>query len=96
MSTELPYKCHLCDGSFSDRMQCLEHIRHAHAQEFALLLAKGAIDADATAADNTNTNAAPSQMASAHHNNSNETNALDDEIKDGKGKYPDYANRKVS
>uniref|UniRef100_T1GYH1 C2H2-type domain-containing protein n=1 Tax=Megaselia scalaris TaxID=36166 RepID=T1GYH1_MEGSC len=46
-SSDLPYKCHLCDNSFSERMHCLEHIKNAHAQEFALLLAKGAIDAEA-------------------------------------------------
>lgn len=74
-STDLPFKCHLCDGSFMERMQCLEHIRHLHTQDFALLMAKGAIEAD------------PEQHSIA--------SAEDEEKLEGRGKYPDYANRKV-
>ncbi|XP_055910190.1 zinc finger protein 236 [Eupeodes corollae] len=46
-SSELPFKCHLCDSSFAERFQCLDHIKIHHAQEFSLLLSKGAIDNDA-------------------------------------------------
>ncbi|GAB0089234.1 uncharacterized protein DMENIID0001_037470 [Sergentomyia squamirostris] len=49
ISSDLPFKCHLCDGSFPERVNCLEHIRNSHTQEFAQLLAKGAIEADAEA-----------------------------------------------
>ena len=45
---DLPFKCHLCDCSFSERMQCLEHIKHLHIQEFALLISKGAIEPEPT------------------------------------------------
>ncbi|XP_055844594.1 ras-responsive element-binding protein 1 [Episyrphus balteatus] len=46
-SSELPFKCHLCDSSFAERFQCLDHIKIHHAQEFSLLLSKGAIDNEA-------------------------------------------------
>lgn len=73
-SSDLPFKCHLCDGSFSERNACLEHIRNLHTQDFSLLMAKGAIEADAE-----------QQIASAE----------DEEKNENRGKYPDYANRKV-
>lgn len=76
-TSDLPYKCHLCDGSFADRFACLDHIKHFHAQEFALLLSKGAIDLEDDG-----------QAVSAEDDDKhNETGA--------RGKYPDYANRKV-
>uniref|UniRef100_A0A1B0C9B0 C2H2-type domain-containing protein n=2 Tax=Lutzomyia longipalpis TaxID=7200 RepID=A0A1B0C9B0_LUTLO len=49
ISSDLPFKCHLCDGSFPERVNCLEHIKNVHTQEFALLLSKGAIEAEAEA-----------------------------------------------
>lgn len=76
VSSDLPFKCHLCDGSFPDRITCLEHIKNYHPQEFALLLSKGAIEPDADG-----------QTVSAED---------DEKQQDGaRGKYPDYANRKV-
>lgn len=75
-SSDLPFKCHLCDGSFPDRIACLEHIKNYHPQEFALLLSKGAIEPDAD-----------SQTVSAEDD--------DKQQEGGRGKYPDYANRKV-
>lgn len=76
-NSDLPFKCHLCDGSFQDRYSCLDHIKSFHSQEFALLLSKGAIEPEEDA-----------QAISA-----------EDEEKQGengsRGKYPDYANRKV-
>lgn len=73
-SSDLPFKCHLCDNSFSERSGCLEHIRTVHITEFSLLLSKGALDADAE-----------QHIASAE----------DEEKNENRGKYPDYANRKV-
>ncbi|KAJ6634999.1 Ras-responsive element-binding protein 1, partial [Pseudolycoriella hygida] len=73
-SSDLPFKCHLCDGSFSERTACLDHIRNLHTQDFTLLMSKGAIEADAE-----------QQIASAE----------DEEKNENRGKYPDYANRKV-
>jgi uncharacterized C2H2 Zn-finger protein len=74
-NSDLPYKCHLCDGSFSDRLGCLEHIKISHTQEFQLLMTKVTLESEADV-----------QTASPD----------DEEGVDGKGKYPDYANRKVS
>lgn len=74
---DLPFKCHLCDGSFQDRFSCLDHIKVYHSQEFALLLSKGAIEPE----------------------EDGHTISAEDEEKHGdngnRGKYPDYANRKV-
>ncbi|GFR78995.1 Ras-related protein RIC1 [Elysia marginata] len=32
---ELPYRCHLCDMAFSTRVECLQHMEHAHRVEWA-------------------------------------------------------------
>lgn len=73
MSSDLPFKCHLCDGSFVDRVNCLEHIKGAHAQDFAVLITKVQLETE------DGVHASPD----------------DEEHADKKGKYPDYANRKV-
>ena len=44
--TETPFKCHLCDSGFSERQDCLDHIRDIHESEFQLLVTKGALDMD--------------------------------------------------
>ena len=72
MSSDLPFKCHLCDGSFADRVGCLEHIKSMHTQDFAVLMQKVQLESEE------NVNGSP-----------------DDDENDRKGKYPDYANRKV-
>lgn len=46
-SSDLPFKCHLCDNSFSERIHCLEHIKNNHSKQYDLLLDKGAIDTEA-------------------------------------------------
>lgn len=39
------FKCHHCDDRrFSDRRKCLKHLQIAHADEYKLLLSKGAVD----------------------------------------------------
>lgn len=76
-TSDLPFKCHLCDGSFQDRFSCLDHIKHFHAQEFALLLSKGAIDLEDDG-----------QAISAEDDDKHSEVGA-------RGKYPDYANRKV-
>ncbi|XP_046801391.1 zinc finger protein 236 [Lucilia cuprina] len=80
-SSELPYKCHLCESSFAERLQCLEHIKSLHAQEFALLLSKGAIENETDSAQMTSTEEDERQRST------------EDGAKGGK--YPDYSNRKV-
>jgi len=47
-TTDLPFKCHLCDKSFSERTACLDHIKNEHVQEFDLLISKGALDTEST------------------------------------------------
>ncbi|XP_004529684.1 uncharacterized protein LOC101459914 [Ceratitis capitata] len=49
LNADLPYKCHLCENSFAERYNCLEHIKKQHAPEFTLLLSKGAIVSEAEA-----------------------------------------------
>lgn len=43
-SVDLPFKCHLCDGSFGERQEGLDHIKGKHAAEFELLMSKNALD----------------------------------------------------
>ncbi|XP_075158942.1 zinc finger protein pebbled [Haematobia irritans] len=80
-SSELPYKCHLCESSFAERTQCLEHIKCFHAQEYELLLSKGAIESEA-------------EVAQINSNEEEERNRSQEDATKG-GKYPDYSNRKV-
>lgn len=74
-NSDLPFKCHLCEASFGERTQCLEHIKQSHEQEFNLIISKVNLESE-------------SEVHTASPD--------DDEGTDGKGKYPDYANRKVS
>lgn len=48
MSSDLPFKCHLCDGSFTDRVGCLEHIRSVHPTDFAILMQKVQLESEET------------------------------------------------
>jgi ras-responsive element-binding protein 1 len=73
VASDLPFKCHLCDGSFADRVGCLEHIKISHAQDFAILMAKVQLETEEGVQGSPD----------------------DDDHADKKGKYPDYANRKV-
>lgn len=75
ISSDMPFKCHLCDSSFPERLNCLDHIKVHHNPEYERLVANGSIEMDA--------NAIFSESAE------------DEKKSDGKGKYPDYANRKV-
>lgn len=50
-NSDLPFKCHLCEGSFADRQDALDHIRDRHASEYDLLMSKNALDANATTPD---------------------------------------------
>lgn len=47
-NSDLPFKCHLCDKSFSERQDALDHIKLKHASEYDLLMSKNALDASAT------------------------------------------------
>lgn len=83
-SSELPFKCHLCDGSFTDRQECLDHIRINHASEYEILLSKGALELNVATSPEDN------------HHPMDENHHVDGEnIEHIRGKFPDYANRKV-
>lgn len=79
LNADLPFKCHLCDGSFSDRQEALEHIRENHSTEFQLLVSKGALEAS----------------GSNEENICSEEGAGEESLEQLRGKFPDYANRKV-
>ncbi|XP_026272013.2 ras-responsive element-binding protein 1 isoform X1 [Frankliniella occidentalis] len=83
-SSELPFKCHLCDGSFTERQECLDHIRLNHSSEYDLLLSKGQLELNVSTSPEENNNA----MDENHH-------ADGENIEHIRGKFPDYANRKV-
>lgn len=50
-NSDLPFKCHLCEGSFSERQEALDHIKDKHSSEYDLLLSKNALDLNATTPD---------------------------------------------
>ncbi|XP_021695007.1 zinc finger protein 236 isoform X3 [Aedes aegypti] len=79
VNSDLPFKCHLCDSSFVDRVSCLEHIKLAHAHDFALLMNKVTLEAESEA---------PSASPDDDESGNNGEGCRG-------GKYPDYANRKV-
>lgn len=49
INSDLPFKCHLCDSSFVDRVSCLDHIKQAHVHDFALLMNKVTLEAESEA-----------------------------------------------
>lgn len=77
--SDLPFKCHLCEGSFSERQEALDHIRDNHCAEFQLLVSKGALETGAMTEDTQG----PEE-------------AGEESVETLRGKFPDYANRKVS
>ncbi|XP_062539492.1 ras-responsive element-binding protein 1 isoform X2 [Armigeres subalbatus] len=79
INSDLPFKCHLCDSSFTDRVSCLDHIKLVHAHDFALLMNKVTLEADSEAPS-----ASPDDDESGNNGEGGRG-----------GKYPDYANRKV-
>ncbi|RZC38419.1 ras-responsive element-binding protein 1, partial [Asbolus verrucosus] len=50
-NSDLPFKCHLCDGSFGERQDALDHIKDRHFSEYELLMSKNALDSNATTPD---------------------------------------------
>lgn len=78
--SDVPFKCHLCDCGFSDRQDCLEHIKVNHKRSYEMLVAKGALDMDIDTVEDQQ-QPPPSQ----HHSDGEEK----------RGRFPDYSNRKV-
>lgn len=52
-NSDLPFKCHLCDGSFSERQDALDHIKDRHASEYELLMSKNALENNASTTEET-------------------------------------------
>lgn len=77
-NADLPFKCHLCDGSYAERQEALDHIRDMHVSEYELLMNKGALEPN----------------TSGHEESHNPGQDQDDD-EQLRGKFPDYANRKV-
>ena len=44
-TTDSPYKCHICDDGFTDRLPAIQHIEVEHPEEFQSLTEKKAFDA---------------------------------------------------
>lgn len=91
-SADLPFKCHLCEGSYAERQEALEHIRESHPSEFELLMSKGALDSSSSTGteDNNNVRNTPTP----HPDDG--TAGGEESLEQLRGKFPDYANRKVS
>lgn len=53
-NSDLPFKCHLCERSFAERQDALDHIKQQHASEYDLLMSKNALDMNATTPDDIN------------------------------------------
>lgn len=47
-NSDLPFKCHLCEGSFSERQDALDHLKERHVAEYELLMSKNALDNSST------------------------------------------------
>merc|ERR1719266_873535 len=43
-TTDSPYKCHICDDGFTDRLSAIQHIEVEHPEEFQSLTEKKAFD----------------------------------------------------
>ncbi|CAG2053075.1 unnamed protein product [Timema podura] len=85
-SSELPFKCHLCEGSYAERQEALDHIREHHPTEFDLLVTKGALEVSTHEENNGN----------SHITSQEEGNGGEENLEQLRGKFPDYANRKPS
>lgn len=78
---DVPFKCYLCDSGFSERQDCLDHIKVHHKRSYDMLKAKGALDMASM-----NIDATEDQIALQNHPSDGE---------EKKGRFPDYSNRKV-
>ncbi|XP_011640258.1 ras-responsive element-binding protein 1 [Pogonomyrmex barbatus] len=79
---DVPFKCYLCDSGFSERQDCLDHIKINHKRSYEMLKAKGALEMASMNVDATE----DQMLASQQHPSDGE---------EKKGRFPDYSNRKV-
>lgn len=94
-SADLPFKCHLCEGSYAERQEALEHIRESHPSEFELLMSKGALDSSCSTGTEDNNVSSSSSGSVVPHPDDGHAGA-EESLEQLRGKFPDYANRKVS
>ncbi|PNF19289.1 hypothetical protein B7P43_G07506 [Cryptotermes secundus] len=90
-SADLPFKCHLCEGSYAERQEALDHIRESHPSEFELLMSKGALDSSSSTGIEDNNNVSSNMTQHPDDGNAGGEESLEHL----RGKFPDYANRKV-
>ena len=99
VGSENPFKCHLCDDGFPDRKEALEHLRSAHSKQFEGWLARGAFDvAPIDEAAMQPQNGLGGQQANPQASpceNGGAAAAEDGCFDQIRGKFPDYANRKI-
>jgi len=84
---ELPFKCHLCQGSFAKPNECVDHLRVHHEDEYEVLKSKGLLkgfDENAEQDD-----------AVDYAQDRDPQLAAGENLEQLRGKFPDYANRKV-
>ena len=94
-TSESPFKCHLCEEGYAERSDVLTHLQTTHADEFNVLVAKGALDASgtgATAGSGSGSGGGGGGSAPANGHTSDEGEDYDSV----RGKFPDYVNRKVT
>jgi hypothetical protein len=90
-SADLHFKCHLCEGSYAERQEALEHIHESHPSEFELIMSKTALDPNKSTGteDNNDVNRNMTQ----HPNDGNAEG--EESLEQPHANLPDYANRKV-
>lgn len=88
-NSDLPFKCHLCEGSYAERQVALDHIKTVHETEYEILVCKGALETGITF------NEELGSSVSGHRSEGGEDQAGEENIEQLRGKFPDYANRKV-
>lgn len=89
ISSDSPFKCHLCEGSFQDRQAAIDHLKSTHPKDHQALEAKGVFEL------NQETLSHPVTLQSGVHTGSADDNTHEDNFDQLRGKFPDYVNRKV-
>lgn len=91
-NSDLPFKCHLCDHSYAERQDALDHIKDVHGSEYEKLMSKGALE--------TSTSFGEEMGSSTPDRTGHRSEGGDEQGEENgeqlRGKFPDYANRKVS
>ncbi len=84
VSSDLPFKCHLCERGYGERQEALDHMGESHSLEFQHLMSKGALDMNVKLEDTMNHD----EVGFAGNSDENST-------EQNRGRFPDYSSRKV-